>query len=73
MEHDIVCSPPMLGSRVFLTSSQNYRQEIESRIQARGCVFRSKKDVLWRQRVGLWILSPARRHEAHAQEASHAK
>lgn len=53
---------------VSLTSSQNYRQEIESRIGARGCVC-----VLWRQQVGLWIPYPARRHEAHAQEASPAK
>lgn len=68
----------LLGSRFFffffsLTSSQNYRQEIESRIGARGCVCFVAKGVLWRQQVGLWIPSPARRHEAHAQEASPAK
>lgn len=74
------CSRPfsLLGSRFFffffsLTSSQNYRQEIESRIGARGCVCFVAKGVLWRQQVGLWIPSPARRHEAHAQEASPAK
>ena len=70
----------LLGSCFFfaffffsLTSSQNYRQEIESRIGARGCVCFVAKGVLWRQQVGLWIPSPARRHEAHAQEASPAK
>lgn len=70
---NIVRALPLLGSRFSLTSSQNYRQEIESRIGARGCVCFVAKGVLWRQQVGLWIPSPARRHEAHAQEASPAK
>lgn len=66
--------PPLFRSCFFsLTSSQNYRQEIESRIGARGCVCFVAKGVLWRQQVGLWIPSPTRRHEAHAQEASPAK
>lgn len=56
-----------------LTSSQNYRQEVESRFCARGRVCFVAKGVLWRQQVGLWIPSPTRRHEAHAQEASPAK
>lgn len=70
---NVVRALPLLGSRFSLTSSQNYRQEIESRIGARGCVCFVAKGVLWRQQVGLWIPSPARRHEAHAQEASPAK
>lgn len=65
----IVWALSLLGSRCFSDQQPelqagNWEQNQCQRV----CVC-----VLWRQQVGLWIPYPARRHEAHAQEASPAK
>lgn len=71
---NIVWAAPVFGSSCLWPAARITGRKLRAEsVPEAVCVCFVAKGVLWRQQVGLWIPSPAWRHEAHAQEASPAK